>query len=82
MTSNDDVVALAATERGVLIEKSKEISSRIDFARLCNERGYIDAIEIGVDREGICPRVSGSVDRPHVLGRRYLGFISRYALAT
>jgi len=31
------------------IEPSDEISNRVDFAHLCNARGYKDAVEVGVD---------------------------------
>lgn len=31
------------------IEPSTEISNRVDFSLLCNARGYIDAVEVGVD---------------------------------
>lgn len=43
---------LAQNELGVIVERSVEVAVRADFARLCNARGYIDAVEIGTDRGG------------------------------
>lgn len=37
------------------IEPSTEIANRIDFAHLANARGYVDAVEVGVD-QGIFAR--------------------------
>lgn len=33
-----------------MIEKSKEIAYRTDFALICNARGYVDAVEVGTDQ--------------------------------
>lgn len=44
--------ALAQNQLGVTVERSEEVAVRADFARLCQARGYIEAVEIGTDRGG------------------------------